>query len=65
MVSDFKNGCHVAYFNRHLIFFNLPNNEVQNTVAQQILIKPQFKTKIKKFIRKDMKLNIFDNTGTI
>lgn len=59
------NDCHVVYFDGHLIFLDLLYNEDQNTGAQQILIKPQFKTKIKKIIQKDRKLNIFDNTGTI
>lgn len=49
MVNDFTNtnGCHVGYFNGHLIFVDLLNNEVQNTGAQLILIKPQYKTKLK------------------
>lgn len=46
------NDCHVVYFDGHLIFVDLLYNEDQNTGAQQILIKPQFKTKIKKIIEK-------------
>lgn len=49
VVNDFTNtnGCHVGYFNGHLIFVDLLINEVQNTGAQLILIKPQYKTKLK------------------
>lgn len=55
MVKDFTNtnGCCFAYFNGHLIFVDLLNNDVQYTGAQQILIKPQLKTKfLKKIIKK-------------
>lgn len=50
MVKDFTNtnGCCVAYFDGQLIFVDLLNNDVQYTGAQQILIKPQLKTKLKK-----------------
>lgn len=49
VVKDFTNtnGCCFAYFNGHLIFVDLLNNDVQYTGAQQILIKPQL-TKFKK-----------------
>lgn len=47
-----KTGCCFAYFNGHLIFVDLLNNDVQYTGAQQILIKPQLKTKFKKKIIK-------------
>lgn len=55
MVKDFTNtnGCCFAYFNGHLIFVDLLNNDVQYTGAQQILIKPQLKTTFfKKIIKK-------------
>lgn len=53
MVKDFTNtnGCCFAYFNGHLIFVDLLNNDVQYTGAQQILIKPQ----LTKFFKKSLK----------
>lgn len=53
VVKDFTNtnGCCFAYFNGHLIFVDLLNNDVQYTGAQQILIKQQ----LTKFLKKSLK----------
>lgn len=54
MVKDFTNtnGCCFAYFNGHLIFVDLLNNDVQYTGAQQILIKPQLTNFFKKSLKR-------------
>lgn len=57
VVKDFTNtnGCCFTYFNGHLIFVDLLNNDVQYTGAQQILIKPQLTNFLKKLKRQEAK----------